>query len=390
MEAHAILSPSAAHRWLNCTPSARLELQFPDKAGSAASEGTLAHRLGELLIRYRTKQVTKPVYVKALAAIHADPQFEPAMMEYAEGYAVFVLEQFSEAKSHTKDAMLFLEQKLNLTDYIPEGFGTGDVVIIADGTMTIIDLKYGKGVPVSAEQNKQMMLYSLGGLRDFDFIYDIRKVKMVIYQPRLDSISSFEMTVTNLRAWAESELIPRAALAFEGNGDFNPGDHCRFCKAKAVCRAFAEFNLELAKHEFKDAALLKDMEISEILDRADTFTQWLAAVEEWALNEAVNNNKKWPGYKLVEGRSNRTYVDEEKVASKLLSAGLTENIIYIKKLLGITAMEKALGKSEFSKQLNDLVVKPPGKPTLVPESDKRPEYSSIDAAAKDFAGVTES
>jgi len=390
MADHAILSPSGASRWLACTPSARLEQQFPDRSGAAASEGTLAHALGELLIRYKTKRTTKAAkaaYIKALATIHADSQFEASMQEYMEQYATYVLEQFSEAQMHTKDAILFLEQKLNLTDYVPDGFGTGDVVIIADGVLDIIDLKYGKGVPVSAINNTQMMLYSLGALREFDYMYDINTVRMTIYQPRLDSISVFEMPVTELKDWAENELKPKAALAFDGRGEFNPGEACRFCKAKAVCKANADYNLELAQYDFKDSVLLDDAAIADILGRADTFTKWLNAVSEHALHEAVNNGKKWPGYKLVEGRSIRTYTDKDRILEVL-----TTNAHYTKEavtepatLLGITKLEKVIGKSDFETFVNEYVVKPPGKPTLVPQSDKRPEYSSAEGAALDFA-----
>lgn len=385
MSLHAVLSPSGADRWLRCTPSARLEQQFPDTAGSAASEGTLAHTLGELLIRHKTKQISREVYAKSLAAIQANKQYEHAMFEHAEGYAVYVLEQFAEAQSHTKDAILFLEQKLDLTDYVPEGFGTGDAVIIADKVLNITDLKYGKGVPVSADNNKQMMLYSLGALREFDFMYDIGIVRMTIYQPRLDNISTFEMSVSDLKAWAETELRPKAAEAFEGNGDFNPGIQCRFCKAKAVCKAHADFNLEMARLDFKTGELLKDKEIAEILCKADVFITWINSIKEHALNEALNHDKKWPGFKLVEGKSNRKYSDELAVGTKLIAEGFKEEEIYKKELRGITELEKKIGKKAFSTYLDNLLIKPPGKPTLVPESDKRPELNSVEFAKKEFA-----
>lgn len=384
---HAVLSPSAASRWLACTPSARLELNFPESTSEAASEGTLAHALGELILRFKTKKIGKAAYKKKLALLQADSQYSPAMLDYAEDYAAFVLEQFSKAKAHTKDAVIYLEQKLNLTDYVPDGFGTGDAGIIADKWLTLIDLKYGKGVPVSAEKNKQMMLYALGALREYDYMYDIEMVRLIIYQPRLDSITTYEISVTELKEWAETELRPRAAMAFKGEGDFVPGAHCRFCKAKAVCKANAEYNLELAKYEFNEAVLLSDAEIADILDRADQFIKWIGSVTEHALDEAVNNGKKFPGYKLVEGRSNRTYLDENKVATKLLKEGFLDEEIYTKKLLGITAMEKAITKPTFNSLLNNLVIKPAGKPTLVPESDKRPEYNSLDKAILDFAEV---
>ena len=387
MSDHAVLSPSGAERWLSCTPSARLELMFPDNAGAAASEGTLAHALGELLLREKTKQVTSKEFAEKLIEIEKDKQYEPEMYGYADDYATFVVERFSQAQVHTKDAILFLEQKLSLTDYVPEGFGTGDAVIIADNVLDIIDLKYGKGIPVSAFENKQMMLYSLGALREFDYMYDIKSVRMTIYQPRLENFSTYEMTVADLKHWAESELRPRAALAFDGEGQFVAGSHCRFCKVRATCKANADYNLELAKYEFADPVLMGDDEIADVLTRADQFLKWLSSVEEHALHEAVNNSKKWPGYKLVEGRSNRVYTDEEKVANKLKAEGFKEDILYTKKLLGITAMEKEIGKASFNTLLSDLIIKPPGKATLVPESDKRPALDTADAAKLDFAEI---
>jgi hypothetical protein len=385
MAAHAILSPSGASRWLACTPSARLEQQFPDSAGAAAKEGTLAHALGELIIRHKLGLINEVIYDQAILEIEASDLFDSSMMEHAENYGVFVLERYSDAQAHTSDALIYLEQRLNLTDYVPEGFGTGDVVIIADSVLDLIDLKYGKGVPVSAEENKQMMLYALGALREFDYMYDIDRVRMTIYQPRIDNFSSWEIPVTTLREWAETELKPRAALAFDGLGEYAPGSHCRFCRAKAVCKAHAEMHLGIAQYDFKNADLLTDDEVSDILSRADAFKNWITAVEDHALTEAVNNGKHWPGYKLVEGRSNRKYQDETIVASKLLEAGFKEEVIYKKEILGITAMEKAIGKKVFAAHLSDMIIKPAGKPTLAPLSDKRPEYNSCESAVNDFS-----
>lgn len=385
MKQHAILSPSAAHRWLECTPSARLEMQFPDSAGSAAAEGTLAHRLGETIIRQRLKMISKKVAEKEIAEIEANELYDHSMSEHAEAYAVFVLEAFNEALAHTKDAVLHLEHQLNLTDYIEEGFGTGDAVIVANDVLDIIDLKYGKGVHVSAEDNPQMKLYALGALYDFFDMYDIKTVRMRIFQPRIDNYSSYEMAVTDLLAWAEKELKPKAALAYAGEGEFIPGDHCQFCRAKPQCKVFADYNLEIAKHDFAPANLLSDDDTVEILSRAKMFLDWIGSVSEYALSEAVNNGKKWPGYKLVEGKSNRVYTDEKEIGSKLLKAGFAEDLIYKKELLGITAMEKAIGKKVFADQVADLLFKPKGKPTLVPEADKRPEYNSAENAKKDFA-----
>lgn len=385
MASHAVLGPSGASRWLACTPSARLEQKFPNNTSEAASEGTLAHALGELLIRRWLMLITFKQYEKQLAIIQADKQYEDNMLDYMKDYCSYVIDQYATAQKQTSDAVIFLEQRLDLTDYVPEGFGTGDVVIIADGTMYITDLKYGKGVPVSAIENKQMMLYTLGALKEFDFLYDIQNVTMTIYQPRLNNISTFEMSVSDLMNWAENELKPRAALAFAGEGEYAPGAHCRFCRAAAVCKANADYNLELAKYDFMEAILLEDSEISDILSRADTFVKWLSSVQDHALHEAVNNGKKWPGYKLVEGKSNRAYSDQQKVADKLKEEGYPEEVIYTKSLLGITAMEKAISKKDFNYHLADLIIKPPGKATLVPASDKRPEISGKESAALDFA-----
>ncbi len=229
------------------------------------------------------------------------------------------------------------------------------------------------------------MLYSLGALREFDFLYDIHTVRMTIYQPRIGNISTWEISVEDLMQWAENDLKPRAALAFDGRGEYEPGKHCQFCKAKAVCKALADHNLEIAKYEFKESDLLADSDVSDILSRAKFIADWLSAVEDYALQQAVEAGKKWPGYKVVEGRSNRKYADEEEVASVLTIKGIKTQDIYNFKLKGLTEMEKMLGKKEFTVLLSDLIIKPPGKPTLVPESDKRPEYNSAENAAKDFA-----
>ena len=382
--AHALLSPSSASRWLSCTPSARLEQSFPDSSGEAAREGTLAHSLGELILRHWFGLIDEPNYTHCLALIQSDPLYNEDLNSHAQAYASFVIASFEAARDTTKDALIEIEKSLNLTDYVPEGFGTGDAVIIADGVLDIIDLKYGKGVRVSCEGNKQMMLYGLGALREFDFMYAIHTVRLTIYQPRLDNISSWEISVDDLRRWADEVLIPRAALAFEGRGDFAPGDHCRFCKVKPQCKALADQQLEIAKHDFESAELLTDADIADILERADTFTNWIKAVQDFAFDQAVNHGKKWPGFKLVEGRSNRIYVDQDRVAKKLILEGYGEDVIYTKSLLGITAMEKTITKKVFDSVLSGLVIKPAGKPTLVPESDKRSEFNTAANAANDF------
>ncbi len=381
---HAVLSASSAYRWLACPPSARLEEQFEETTSTYAEEGTLAHALAELKLRLCLKQITTKEFAKKLRELEKNEHYSASMLDYIESYASIVMEKVNEAKARSADAVVLLEQKLDFSDWVPEGFGTGDVVIISDGVLETIDLKYGKGVPVSAEDNAQMRLYALGALATFDALYGIKIVRMTIVQPRLDNVSSDEITAEMLYWWADTELIKRAQLAWEGKGEFQAGEHCRFCRARFNCRARAEANLELAKMEFKKPELLTDEEISEVLKQADELRAWVSDVFDYALVQARDHGKKFKGWKLVEGRSVRQYADEGKVAETLLKAGYEEEQIYEKKLWGITAMEKLLGKTLFNELLGGLVIKPAGKPTLVPESDKRPEINSITAAVADF------
>jgi hypothetical protein len=381
---HALLSPSGAEKWLTCTPSARLELQFPDKSSSYADEGTCAHKLGELLVRKLLKMVTPKQFNMEFKAITSSIYYDEDMAGYAEGYALYVVERFNSAKAHTPDAQIFLEIKLDISAYIPNSYGTGDTVIVANTVMDVIDMKYGKGVRVDVRNNRQAMLYALGALGISDYLFDITEVRMTIYQPRMDNISTWSLSVVELQKWADTELKPRAIMAFEGKGDYIAGEHCKFCKAKPLCRAYRDMNMQIAKLDFSEPVLLSDDEIAEVLDQASGFREWLNAVDEYALEQAVSHNKKWPGYKLVAGRSVRKYSDENEVGEKLIEAGYKADDLYTKNILGITAMEKLIGKSAFQIHLNELIVKPPGKPTLTVESDKRPELNSNDAAKKDF------
>lgn len=383
-EVHAKLSASGAKRWMNCPPSVRLEEGFKDKESPYAKEGTLAHSLAELMINYNCGRLKKTEFNKQLKELSKDELYNQEMQEYIEDYVHTVWEFVNEAKAKCKDIEILTEQRLDFSEYVPDGFGTGDVVIISDGEIHIIDLKYGKGVEVFANDNPQLRLYGLGAISTYEMLYDFDKVKMTIMQPRLNNISSETMPVNFLKDWGKYTVKPLAELAIKGEGEFKTGDHCQFCKARATCRARAEENLELAKMEFVEPELLKDEEIGEVLRKADQLVHWVKDITEYALSEAVNNGKKWDGWKLVEGRSNRKYTDEIKVAEVLKEAGYDGAVLYEKKLYGITAMEKVVGKKKFSELLNDLVEKPTGKPTLVPESDKRPEINSTDAAKKDF------
>lgn len=378
---HAILSASGSTRWLNCTPSARLEEQFEEGETSVfAEEGTLAHDLGELELRLFFKEISKVKYNKELKKIKAHELYSNEMPDYVDVYTGYVIERYNEAKVKTGDPVISIEQRLDFSHVVPEGFGTGDAVIIADGVLEITDLKYGKGVPVYSENNSQMMLYALGAVNEYDFLYDIKEVRMTIAQPRLDSLSSWQISVEELNTWGEEYVKPRAEMAWAGEGEFVPGDHCQFCRARFTCRARAEMNLELAKHDFANAELLGDEDVSEILEQAKHFKNWIKDIEQYALDQALEG-KKWPGFKVVEGRSNRKYSDDLAVANRLIENNYDEAALYEKKLYGITKMAKIIGKSEFDNLLSDLIIKPQGKPALAPEDDKRPEFNS---AAEDF------
>lgn len=367
---HAILSSSSADRWLHCPPSARLCETYEDRNSDYAAEGTDAHALCEYKLR------------KALGLPAEDPTvnltwFNEEMNDCATGYAAYVLEQVEAAKQVCSDPVVLIEQRVDFSRWVEGGFGTADVLIIADGTLKICDYKHGLGVLVRAEENPQLMCYALGALELFDKIYDIETVSMTIYQPRRDNVSIYEISKDNLYRWADEVLKPTAELAFAGDGNFLCGEWCGFCKAKNDCRARAEANLALAQYEFKLPPLLTDEDIEEILSKVDELVSWASDIKEYALQQAISG-KEWAGWKLVEGRSNRKYVNDTVVADVVKHAGFDP---YDRKVLGVTAMQKLLGKSRFDELLSPYIEKPQGKPTLVPESDKRPAMST---AAADF------
>lgn len=368
MSAHAILSASGAHRWMACTPSARLELEFDDNSGTAADEGTAAHALAEHKLRKALKLRSK----KPVSKYDCDE-----MDSHTDDYVTFVMERIAQAKQTCADPMILIEQKLDFSKYVEDGFGTGDFVLIADGTLHIVDFKYGQGVLVEAEDNPQMKLYALGALELFDGIYDFETVSLTIFQPRRENISTHTVFKDSLYQWAEEILKPTAAIAYEGGGEYIPGEHCRFCRAAVKCRARAEAKMKLAAFEFALPPLLSDDEISEVLDAIGDLTSWANEIMAYATDAAVNHGKQWPGFKVVEGRSNRKYPDEEAVAEAAKAAGYRD--IYKQSLITITEMEKLLGKSKFAEVLGGLVIKPPGKPTLVPISDKRPPMNTSNA-----------
>ena len=363
MDQHAILSASGAYRWLKCTPSARLERQFKDEQSPYAAEGTRAHAAAEQLL---TKELFPDRKV-------AEPKFDDKEMEIAvTRYVDICMEKVIAARKRTPDADIQVEARVDFSRWVPEGFGTGDMVIVADDTLEIVDLKYGKGVPVSAEGNPQMRLYALGAYEANSILYDIKTIRMTIVQPRLDSVNSDEMSIEDLITWGDS-IKDTAKLAYDGEGECQAGDHCGFCKARHLCRALSNACLdEFYNHGGKKTSLLLDTEVAEVLDMADMIIKWAKDVQNYAFDQAVNEGKNWPGYKLVEGRSSRKITNAEAAAQALLDADFTAEDIYKpQELRGITDLTKLVGKKKLTDTIGQFIDKPPGKPTLVPLSDKR-------------------
>ena len=360
---HALLSASSSHRWLNCNPSARLEREFADRETIAAAEGTAAHALAEHKLKRKLKlRSERPV-----------SPFDTDEMEVCtDDYADFVMEQVTKERRRDLDTQVFIEQRLDFSCYVPEGFGTGDCLIVSRGRIHIIDLKFGMGLLVDSEENPQMMLYALAALKQYEEQYQIKKVKLTIFQPRRDNVSTWETTVAKLKKWATKDLVPKAQRAFKGEGEYCPGEWCIFCKAAVKCRARAEDKLRLAQSEFKMPPLLTDAEIESVLAKLPDIKKWADEIQEYALAKALAG-KEWTGFKLVEGRSVRKFTDERAVVKAANEAGYHD--IYKQTLISITEMEKLMGKVEFSKVLGALVTKPQGKPTLVPDTDKRQAIS---------------
>lgn len=368
MTKHAFLSPSGSHRWLNCTPSAMLESEFPGVSSSAAEEGTAAH----VFCEHKLKKALRRRSKRPVSDYDSDE-----MQEYTDSYVDYVLEQLEVAKQTCKDPMVLIEQKVDFSEYVPDGYGTADCIIVSDNTLQIIDFKYGLGVLVDAEQNTQLMCYSIGALNLFDSLYDIKEVTMHIFQPRRENVQNWTIPVDELKAWAENELKPKAQMALNGEGEYHPGEWCQFCKAAVRCRARAEEKLRLARQEFKMPPLLADSEIEEVLIILPDLTKWADGILAYATDAAVNHGKEWNGFKVVEGRSVRKYKDEELVAQAAKDHGYTD--IYRQSLITMTEMQKLMGKKQFDQILGDLIVKPQGKPNLVPVTDKRPAMNVTNA-----------
>ena len=378
---HALLSPSAAHRWMNCTAAPLLEKDVEDKGSTFAEEGTLAHA-------YCAKKLKEflglAVDEEKAEIAQLDEQYHSGEMdEYTDTYKTIVLEKFNAARAKTKDAQLLVEVKLDFSHYVPDAFGTSDAIIIADGVMEVIDFKYGKGVKVSAVENPQMMIYALGAWDLFNFEYDIRKVRMTIVQPRIDNLSEFELDAADLINWAVDELQPKANEAYAG-GKQKPGNWCQFCKVKPNCKALSSMCIEAQQANPDPRKISKEVMESTILPLLSTFKTWLTGVEEYSLEQALSG-VQYQGFKIVEGRSVRKITNPTAVMELLGKEGFaTEAYIKPTELRSITDLEKLIGKKRFGAICAEYINKPQGKPTLVPESDKRPAFNQ---AADDFKDI---
>lgn len=381
--AHALLSASGASRWIACNKSARLEESFEESTSSYAEEGTLAHEFAELFLRKHVGKISLGDYRKAANKLKKSEHYSPEMPDEVRKYTDYVIRQFNAAKRKTPSATLLIEEKVSLEEYIMEGFGTCDANVIGDGTLEVIDLKYGKGVRVDAEANPQLRLYGLGALAAYWLCYDIKRVRLTIVQPRLDHISSDEMAVEELLGWGEKIIKPAAAKAWGGEGTHKAGPHCKWCRAAPRCAKLAEESTRLAKNDFADPSLLGDDELIEVYKQAPQLVDWANRVAAYLLAEALKG-KKWPEHKLVAGRSNRAWKNPGAAEARL-QREYEEHEIYNIKLKGFGDLEKLATKKEFADLVGEFIHKPEGKPTLVHESDKRQALNSAASAKEDFS-----
>jgi hypothetical protein len=380
---HALLSPSGAKRWLSCGPSARLESKLPDRSSSYADEGTFAHWLSiDVEIAYAVGKLSKRQYETELTVAKTRKYYSLSLHEYCRDFKSYVIEQYNRLRAIDRHTVIFLETELDLTKYIPEGFGTADIIIIGAGTIILIDLKFGQGVPVESEENDQLKTYGLGAITMYEVFFDIDIVELHIFQPRIDNTSSWVTSAESLLQWGEDVLRPGAKAAFKGRGDFTPGEHCQFCRVRPTCSALRKFVLTTAKYE-QEPGTISPEQMSEILLKEDIIKGWLNAATEFALKQALENGMKWPEHKLVEGTSKRIIKDEEKAVKILQGQGLAKSEYTRTSLLPMGDLEKLIGKKKFAEVMGPVIYKPKGKPTLVHISDKRPELNNINDAFAD-------
>lgn len=374
---HALLSPSSSHRWLKCTPSAVLETEFENTSSTAAEEGTAFHALCEHKLKKAFRRRSK----RPVSNFNTDE-----MEEHSDAYVEFVLEQLEKAKQTCSDPLVLIEQKVDLSEYVPDSYGTADCLIVSEDNLHIIDAKYGLGVLVEVTENPQLMCYGIAALGVYESLYDIKEVSLSVFQPRRENVQTWTVSVADLKAWAENELKPKAQMAAKGEGEYCAGEWCQFCRAAVKCRARAAEKLRIAEEEFKRPPLLTDSEIEALLPILPDITKWAEDISAYALEAAVNHGKEWNGFKVVEGRSNRKFADEAAVAEAAKEHGYTD--IYRQSLITLTDMEKLMGKKQFGEILGKHVIKPPGKPTLVPLSDKR-QAMNVSNAKNEFNEIME-
>lgn len=378
---HALLSASGAHRWLVCTPCARLEETFPEKSTKYTEEGRLAHAIAELELNAYWDQT--PMYKRAesLEFLESDPGYSAEMLRHAQSYVDYIAQQ---AMSYDTRPTIRVEERVDYSAYAPEGFGTADCLILASDVLHVIDYKYGKGKPVYADQNPQLRLYALGAYKGWSWLYDIKTIKYTIYQPRIDNLSEYEEPITTLLSWGDEVVKPAAKRAFAGEGDYVSGSHCGFCRAKALCRARADFHLQLEDYGYKDQPLLADAEVGSILIKARNLASWVRALEDYALKQCLEGHEI-PGWKAVEGRRVRRFKDQDQAFDVLKIAGYDEAMLYKREPQTLAQIEKLIGKTRFNELLTPYVAADPGKPTLVTDTDKRNPVSHADYAATTFA-----
>ena len=385
---HAKLSASGSEKWMTCTPSMRMEEQYPDTQTDFSREGTFAHDVFENMLKYELGMISSKEYKAKRKEQEQHEFWSNELLDHVLDAHTRALERVNAAKKRCKDPVFMIEQRLDFSPWVPEGFGTGDLVIITDDLVEVLDLKYGKGIYVDGENNSQMRLYALGAYNQFGMLYDINRVRTLVLQPRLSNYTGEELAIEELLDWAENKVAPAAKLAWNGEGELVAGDHCvdGFCRARFTCPKRAEAALAVAQSDFAltPPELLSMEQIADILPKADLAIDWLNDIKDYALKQAAKGNPV-PGHKLVEGRSKRVYSDANLIALRLKNHGFDEAMIYERSLLGITAMEKLLGKAEFTRILGDLISKPSGKPTLVPDSDKRPAITVSESPDTDFS-----
>lgn len=385
MSSHALLSPSSAHRWLNCPLAPRLEATLPEKPSEYAREGTVAHSVCEITAKKKFKKVKAAEYNRVIKKLKTDAVWDDEMLHTAETYVEHLTEL---AMEFANELYIAFEVKVDISDYVPEAFGRCDCVMFGGDTLIITDYKHGKGVPVSPDENPQLMLYALGALKLYKPLFGVALKKVAVYidQPRIGAYDGWTCTVDELLAWGES-VKPKAQMAFMGFGEYHAGDWCRFCRANGICKAQAEQQIG-AFDDFSAAvgnptALLSPSEMGEVLKRGETLVSWYETVREKAL-ESLLNGEKIPGYKVVEGRSTRCWTDQDKALDKLQESGVDRAVIYDSVPKTLAQLEKLLGTARFKELVGEFVTKPQGKPTLALETDSRKEFNS---AAADFAGV---